>query len=89
LFHQGHLFATLASGIPAPDGDTLSVAADVYSWRAIDTRATCAAMIGKSDEALNLWRMLLLRDDIPHNERIRIAADRDSLVVDRPKRNLS
>jgi hypothetical protein len=46
-------------------------------------------MIGKSDEALNLWRMLLLRDDIPHNERIRIAADRDSLVVDRPKRNLS
>jgi hypothetical protein len=89
LLHQGYLFATLAAQAPIPDGDILSVATDVYAWRATDERAHCAALVGRSGEALTLWQTLLLRTDIPDNERSRIEAARNSLLTGKTDRTLT
>jgi len=73
----GHLFARMAAEIPLPVGDRLFVHADVYAWRALDEQAVCASWLGRWAETFELTQRLLARDDIPAEDRPRIAANRD------------
>ncbi|WP_255206572.1 glycosyltransferase [Mycolicibacterium sp. PAM1] len=76
-YHLGHLFANRAASIPLPQGDGLFVNADVYAWRALDEQAVCASWIGRQEETFEICRRLLRRDDIPEEDRHRIAGNRD------------
>jgi SAM-dependent methyltransferase/tetratricopeptide (TPR) repeat protein len=76
----GHLFARLAAEIPLPVADRLFVHADVYAWRALDEQAVCASWLGRWAETFDLCRRLLARDDIPADDRTRIATNRDLAV---------
>lgn len=73
----GYLFAQQAAQIPLPAGDLLFLGADVYAWRALDEQAVCGSWIGKGTETFEICRRLLARDDIPDEDRQRIAANRD------------
>ncbi|MBV8347569.1 MAG: glycosyltransferase, partial [Mycolicibacterium sp.] len=79
-YQLGYLFAERAAAIPRPEQDILFVAADVYTWRAIDEQAVCASWIGKHTEAFTLCRRLLAGRDMPDDQRARIAANRDLSV---------
>lgn len=76
----GYFFAERAAAIPLPDQDVLFVNAEVYTWRALDEQAVCASWIGRLDESFRLCRQLLRRDDIPEDDRQRIAGNRDVCV---------
>ena len=76
-YRLGHLFAQRAAEIPFPDEDMVNVAADIYTWRALDEQAVCASAIGRHEEAFTLCRRLLARRNIPEDDRARIAANRD------------
>jgi SAM-dependent methyltransferase/tetratricopeptide (TPR) repeat protein len=73
----GRLFARMAAEIPLPTNDKLFVHADVYTWRALDEQAVCASWLGRWDETFELSQRLLARNDIPEEDRTRIAANRD------------
>ncbi len=73
----GHLFAERAARIPLPEADILFVDADIYRWRALDEQAVCGSWIGKYEESFTLCRNLLARDDLPDDDRKRIAQNRD------------
>ena len=73
----GHLFAQQAAQIPLPLDDKLFVDASVYAWRAADEQAVCASWLGLWAETFDLTQRLLARDDIPADDRTRIAANRD------------
>jgi hypothetical protein len=76
-YQLGYLFAERAASIPLPAEDLLFLAAEVYTWRALDEQAVCASWIGRMPETFQLCRRLLARDDIPEDDRKRIAANRD------------
>jgi glycosyltransferase involved in cell wall biosynthesis/SAM-dependent methyltransferase len=76
-YRLGHLFAERAARIPLPADDVLFVPADVYEWRALDEQAVCGSWIGKFPEMFAICERLLTRDDIPAEDRTRIAANRD------------
>jgi glycosyltransferase involved in cell wall biosynthesis len=76
-YHLGYLFAERAARIPLPEEDILFVDADIYQWRAADEQAVCASWIGKYEESFTLCRNLLARDDLPDDDRKRIAGNRD------------
>lgn len=73
----GHLFAERAARIPLPTDDVLFVPVDVYEWRAVDEQAVCSSWLGLWTETFALCERLLARDDIPQEDRTRIAANRD------------
>jgi Glycosyl transferase family 2 len=73
----GHLFAQRAAAIPFPEEDLLFVRADIYAWRVLDEQAVCAFGIGKPEESFTLSRRLLAQQNIPDEDRKRIAANRD------------
>jgi hypothetical protein len=81
-YRIGYLFAQRAARIPFPDEDlfVLGYFAEIYAWRATDEQATCAFWIGRHAEAFTLCRHLLARQDIPENDRQRIATNRDYSV---------
>ena len=79
-YRLGYLFAKRAAEIPLPEQDRLFVSADLYAWRATDEQAVCASWIDKHAEAFTLWRRLLARPDLPHDDRQRIAGNRDICV---------
>ncbi|WP_240748947.1 glycosyltransferase [Mycobacterium paragordonae] len=81
-YHLGYLFAKRASELPFPEEDSemLYTRADIYSWRAMDEQAVCASYIGRVDEAFMLCRRMLAVPDLPDEERVRIARNRDALV---------
>jgi tetratricopeptide (TPR) repeat protein len=76
-YHLAYLFAERAARIPLPEQDILFVDADIYHWRAADEQAVCASWIGKYEESFTLCRNLLARDDLPDDDRKRIAGNRD------------
>jgi tetratricopeptide (TPR) repeat protein len=76
-YQLGYVFARRAAEIPFPTDDTLFVGADIYHWRATDEQAVCASWIGRHAEAFTLYRRLLTRDDIPDDDRKRLAGNRD------------
>lgn len=76
-YQLGYLFAARAAEIPLPVQDVSFVRTDIYAWRAADERAVCASWTGKHVEAFTLWRRLLARPDLPGEDRLRIAANRD------------
>lgn len=76
-YRLGYLFAVRAAEIPLPEKDISFVGADVYAWRAADEWAVCASWVGKHVEAFTLCRRLLARPDLPVEDRVRIAANRD------------
>ncbi|WP_349269787.1 hypothetical protein MPNTM1_00243 [Mycolicibacterium parafortuitum] len=76
-YQLGYLFARRAAEIPLPEADALFVAADVYTWRAEDELAVCGSWVGKHRESLELCRKMLAREDIPEDDRQRIAGNRD------------
>lgn len=79
-YQLGYLFAERAAQIPFPIHDLLFLNAELYAWRALDEQAVCASWIGKQSETFSICRRLLARDDIPEDDRIRIAANRDITV---------
>lgn len=79
-YQLGYLFAERAAQIPVPEADILFLGAEVYAWRALDEQAVCASWIGKPEETVAICRRLLSRDDIPEDDRQRIAANRDVSV---------
>ncbi len=78
-YQVGYLFAQRAAETPVPEEDLFvpEEVEQVYTWRATDEQAVCAAWIGKRAEAFTLCRRLLARPDIPDPDRQRIAANRD------------
>ena len=76
-YRLGHLFAERAARIPLPTDDVLFVPVDVYEWRAVDEQAVCSSWLGLWAETFALCERLLARDDIPEEDRTRIAANRD------------
>ncbi|BBZ40952.1 tetratricopeptide repeat protein [Mycobacterium conspicuum] len=75
--HQlGYLFAERAAQIPLPDED-IKCDREIYTWRAIDEQAVCAAWIGKHAEAFALCRRLLANPEVPEERRRAIALNRD------------
>lgn len=83
-YRLGHLFAERAAAIPLPADDVLFVPADVYYWRALDEQAVCGSWIGKFPETFAICQRLLARDDIPEEDRTRIAANRDLAARNMP-----
>lgn len=77
---QGHLFASRASELPDPAGESLFVDTDVYRWRARDERSICAHYLGRHAEALDLCSELLAGPDLPEGERERVLGNRDTAV---------
>lgn len=77
-YNLGYLFAQRAAGIPLPTEDICNVVHDIYTWRALDHKAVCAAHIGKPAESMAINRYLLTLDNLPDTERPRIASNRDS-----------
>jgi glycosyltransferase involved in cell wall biosynthesis/SAM-dependent methyltransferase len=84
-YSLGHLFARLAADIPMPVADRLFMHNDVYAWRAVDEQAVCASWLGKWAETFDLCQRLLARDDIPDEDRTRIAANRDLALSHLPE----
>jgi SAM-dependent methyltransferase len=84
-YRLGHLFAERAAAIPLPSDDVLFVQTDVYHWRALDEQAVCASWIGKFPETFAICQRLLARDDIPAEDRGRIAANRDLAARNMPE----
>jgi tetratricopeptide (TPR) repeat protein len=76
----GYLFAVRAAEIPLPDNDMTVPHPDIYTWRAAEVRAICAFSIGQQVEAFMLRRRLLVRPDIPDDDRQRVARNRDFSV---------
>lgn len=76
----GYFFADRAAQIPLPKDDVLFVGAEVYTWRALDEKAVCASWIDKQEESFAICRQLLSRDDVPEDDRRRLAANRDVCV---------
>lgn len=79
-YQLGHPFAERAARIPLPADDTLFVATDVYAWRALDEQAVCASWIGDHAGAVDICRRLLAMPELPDDDRVRIAANRDVSV---------
>lgn len=79
-YQLGYLFAERAAKIPVPEADVLFLGAEVYTWRALDEQAVCASWIGKQAETVAICRQLLARNDIPEDDRARIAGNRDVAV---------
>jgi hypothetical protein len=79
-YRLGYLFAERAAQIPLPADDMVVHDPAIYAWRATDEQAVCASGIGKHPEAFALCRRLLGRPDIPDDDRVRIAANRDVSV---------
>jgi len=79
-YQLGYLFAERAAQIPVPNEDLLFLSSEIYAWRALDEQAVCASWIGRQPETFALCRRLLARDDIPDEDRQRIAANRDVAV---------
>lgn len=79
-YQLGHMFAARATDIAFPEQDILFVAADVYTWRALDERAVCASWIGRQAEAFASCRRLLAGRHVPDEDRQRIAGNRDICV---------
>jgi len=77
-YRLGYLFAKHAAEIPFPAEDTLLVAADTYTWGALDEAAVCASWIGKHAEAIELWRRILAKPAIPDDDRQRITNNCDN-----------
>ncbi len=76
--HQlGHLFAERAASVAFPDQDVLFVAAEVYTWRAMDEQAVCGSWIGRHEETVQLCETILRRNDVPDDDRQRIVGNRD------------
>ncbi len=76
-YRLGYVFAKSAAEIPFPEGETLFVRPDIYTWRIADELAVCASWIDKHAEAFTLCRGILARPELPDEERQRIAANRD------------
>ena len=76
-YQLAYLFYQEAAEIPLPEQDMVFVDTHLYAWRATDEQALCASWIHKHPEAFTLWRRLLARPDIPEDDRLRIAANRD------------
>ena len=76
-YELGYLFAARAAQIPVPAADLLFLGSEVYAWRALDEQAVCGSWIGKATETFEICRRLLARDDLPAEDRERIAANRD------------
>ncbi|MGA8546356.1 MAG: hypothetical protein WB785_13995 [Mycobacterium sp.] len=76
-YQLGYLFAARAAETVLPDEDMIVPYPDIYAWRAADERAVCAYRIGRHTEAFMVWRRLLARPDVPHDDRQRIAINRD------------
>lgn len=76
-YHLGYLFARRAAMISRSEHDHLAVDDAVYTWRAMDELAVCAAWVGKSAEAFDLCRKLMALPDVPEPDRQRIAKNRD------------
>ena len=79
-FQLGHMFAQQASSIPLPKEDILFVWAAAHSWAARDEQAVCASQLGRHSEAFSLFRELLAGDNLPPEDRIRVAVNRDFSV---------
>jgi glycosyltransferase involved in cell wall biosynthesis len=79
-YRLGYLFAERAAQIPLPEQDVLFVGTEVYAWRAIDEQAVCASWIDRHQEAVNLCRRILGRDDVPAQDRERMMSNRDCSV---------
>ncbi|ORB27645.1 glycosyltransferase [Mycolicibacterium parafortuitum] len=79
-YQLGYLFAKRAAAIPVPEADALFVATNVYTWRAADELAVCGSWVGEHEESFALCRTMLARDDIPEEDRQRIAGNRDVSV---------
>ncbi|WP_085234319.1 2OG-Fe(II) oxygenase [Mycobacterium conspicuum] len=75
-YQLGYLFAERAAQLPLPDDD-IHYDRDIYTWRAIDEQAVCAAWIGKHAEAFALCRRLLASPEVPEERRRAIALNRD------------
>lgn len=73
----GLMFAQQASRIPLPEDDSLFLNASVYEWRALDEFAVCASWLGLWAQTLELCEQILVRDDIPSEDRQRITNNRD------------
>ncbi len=82
-FELGHLFASRAAACPLPQHDILFVWAAVHTWSALDEQAVCASQLGLHAEAFALCRRLLACDNLPPDDRARIAANRDFSVPNR------
>lgn len=76
-YRLGHLFASQAAELPLPLEDTLFVNTEVYRWQALDEQAVCASWLGLWNETHTLCQRLLELDQIPAEDRGRIAGNRD------------
>ena len=87
-FNLGYLFAKRAAELPLPQEDVLFLAADVYSWRAVDEQAVCAYHCGRPEECFELYTALLEGSSLPESERARVKANLASCVpwFDEPRR---
>lgn len=79
-YQLGHLFAQRAVSIPLPQEDILFVWAAAHSWAARDELAVCASNLGRHSEAFALFRQLLTGSNLPPDDRVRIAVNRDFSV---------
>ena len=79
-YQLGYLFAQRAANIALPETDSLFLATEVYAWRAADELAVCGSWVGEYHESFTLCRKMLAREDIPEEDRQRIAGNRDVSV---------
>lgn len=79
-YHLGYLFARRAAGTLRTNRDRLAVDEEVYTWRAVDELAVCAAWTGRQTEAFTLSRKLIALHDLPEEARQRVAKNRDFAV---------
>lgn len=79
-YQLGYLFARQAASIPLPVDDILFVYSAVHLWVARDELAVCASNLGRHSEAFALCRQLLAGQEIPAQDRIRVAVNRDYSV---------
>lgn len=76
----GYAFAKRAAELPLPTEQVIHPQADIYSWCALDEQAVCGSWTGRSVESFHITRQLLARNDIPEQDRARMAANRDMFV---------
>lgn len=76
----GYAFAKRAAELPLPAEQVIHPQADIYSWCALDEQAVCGSWTGRSVESFHLTRQLLAHNDIPEQDRTRMAANRDMFV---------